>query len=336
MSKIADVTDDLAQLIRDFFLDRLIRQRDVSKCTVISYRDTFKLLLPYVADRLHKNPADLVLPDLDTPTVLAFLDHLEIKRGNSTRTRNTRLAAIRSFMEFASHQTVVDLPTVRSVLAMPFKRFDRGQVDYLSREEIQALLDAAKQSTWSGKRDWILLQMLYNTGARVSEATAINVAAIDLGDAPHVRIHGKGRKERAVPLWSETRKGIRQWLAMIAPAENAPLFPNRLGNRLSRAGVSSRLAVLTERARVKCPSLLRHRVSPHLIRHTTAMHLLQSGVDLSVIAMWLGHESIETTHQYMEADIELKRKALDSIKSPASGPRRFRAADSLLRFLESL
>ncbi|MBU1950070.1 MAG: site-specific integrase [Candidatus Eisenbacteria bacterium] len=336
MPEIACVTCDLAKLVQNFFLDRLIRQRGVSKYTVVCYRDTFKLLLSFAAGRLHKKPTDLSLSDLDAPVVLAFLDHLEKERGNSIRTRNVRLAAIRSFMHFASYRATVDLPTVRRVLSVPIKRFERGPVDHLSREEIQALLDAADQSRWSGKRDRILFHTLYNTGARVSEVLAMNIADIDLSDTPQVRIHGKGRKDRVVPLWPETRTGIRRWLVHLAQSGATPLFPNRSGGRLSRSGASSRLKVLATRAEIKCPGLRRHRISPHLIRHTTAMHLLQAGIDLSVIAMWLGHESIETTHQYMEADLELKRKALESIESPAHGLRRFRVDDRLLRFLESL
>ncbi|MEW6756531.1 MAG: tyrosine-type recombinase/integrase [Candidatus Latescibacterota bacterium] len=216
------------------------------------------------------------------------------------------------------------------------KRGARGVVDCLSREEVKALLDAADTTAWSGQRDWILLQTLYNTGARVSEAIAMSVGDVDLGTHPQVRIHGKGRKERVVPLWPETRSGIRRWLRHIDAAPDRPLFPDRLGSRLSRSGAASRLKVLATRAATRCPSLRRHRIAPHLIRHSTATHLLQSGVDLSVIAMWLGHESIETTHQYMEADLALKRKALDAIDTPAHASRRLRVDDRLLRFLETL
>ena len=336
MKVMTNTSRDLSQLLRDFFLDRLIRQRNVSKCTVAAYRDTFKLLVPFAADRLHRKPTDLTLSDLDVPVVLAFLDHLEQKRNNCTRTRNARLAAIRSFMRFASYRTTLDLPAIRRVLAVPMKACGRGPVDHLSRKEVQALLDAATPSSWSGHRDRILFETLYNTGARVSEVIAMNVADVHLGDYPQVRIHGKGRKDRIVPIWPETRTGIRRWLVRLAGSDVTPLFPARTGSRLSRSGVSSRLRVLETRAATGCPSLQRHRISPHLIRHTTAMHLLQAGVDLSVIAMWLGHESIETTHQYMEADLNLKRRALESVEPPANSARRFRVDDPLLRFLESL
>jgi site-specific recombinase XerD len=270
MRDMTDASHDLTQLLQDFFLDRLIRQRNVSKCTVAGYRDTFKLLLTFVADRLHRKPTELALPDLDAPVILAFLDHLETERRNCIRTRNVRLAAIRSFMHFASYRTAIDLPTVRRVLAVPLKICERGPVDHLSREEVQALLDAADPTSWSGHRDRILFQTLYNTGARVSETIAMNIADVDLGDHPQVRIHGKGRKDRVVPLWPETRRGIRRWLVRTAGSGFAPLFPGRSRGRLSRSGVASRLKVLAAHASAKCPGLGRHRISPHLIRHYSA------------------------------------------------------------------
>lgn len=339
MPPVTDGARQLAQLLQNFFLERLMRQRRVSPCTVASYRDTFKLLLPYVAGRLHHSPADLALPDLDAPVVVAFLDYLETERHNSIRTRNLRLAAIHSFMDFAALQTAVDLPTIQRVRAVPMKRCERGPVDCLSKAEVAALLDSADKTGWSGQRDWILLHTLYNTGARVSEVIAMNVGDVELGDSPQVRIHGKGRKERVVPLWPATRRGIQRWLdlrAAYSRTDDTPLFPDRAGHRLSRSGVCSRLKLLADRAATKCPTLQRHRIGPHLIRHSTALHLLQSGVDLSVIAMWLGHESIETTHQYLEADLALKEKALGALDSPSSSPRRFRPDDRLLRFLETL
>lgn len=341
MPAMTDEARQLARLLRDFFLERLTRERRVSPCTVASYRDTFRLLLPYVADRLQRQPAELALPDLDAPVIVAFLDHLETTRHNCVRTRNLRLAAIHSFMDFASRREVVDLPIIQRVRAISAKRYDRGPVDSLSRVEVAALLRSADRTVWSGHRDWVLFHTLYNTGARVSEATAMNVGDVVLDEHPQVRIHGKGRKDRVVPLWQETRTAIRQWLPRrvaiqgLAP-DDAPLFPDRAGRRLSRSGVTSRLKGLAARASIDCPSLRRHRISPHLIRHTTAMHLLQSGVDLAVIAMWLGHESIETTHQYMEADLVLKQKALEVASPPGPGCRRIRLDDSLLRFLESL
>ena len=336
MATTSPHSPSLARLVQDFFVERLIRQRAVSPCTVASYRDTFRLLLSYVACRLHREPDQLALSDLDASTILAFLDHLEQERDNSVSTRNLRLAAIRTFMHFAAHVAVEDLPTVRQVLAVPVKRGTRKPVDSLSRTEVKALLDAADQTRWSGARDWLLLQTLYNTGARVSEATAMTLGDLDLDTHPQIRIHGKGRKERAVPLWPETAQAIRRWRLTADTAPQSPLLPDRHGHRMTRSGVSSRLQVLASRAITRCPTLRRHRIAPHLIRHTTAMHLLQAGVDLSVIAMWLGHESIQTTHQYMEADMALKRSALDAMDSPGHARRTRRLDDRLLRFLASL
>jgi integrase/recombinase XerD len=341
MSPIADDAGQLAQLLRDFFLERLIRERRVSPCTVASYRDTFRLLLPYAADRLKKKPTQLALPDLDAPVIVAFLGHLETDRLNCVRTRNQRLAAIHSFMGFASLQTVVDLPIIQRVCAISPKRYQRGPVDALTRAEVAALLRSADRTVWSGQRDWVLFHTLYNTGARVSEVTAMDVGDVILHEDAQVRIHGKGRKDRIVPLWKETRTAIRQWLPRRVarqglPQDDGPLFPDRAGRRLSRSGIASRLKVLAARASIDCPSLRRHRISPHLIRHSTALHLLQSGVDLAVIAMWLGHESIETTHQYMEADLALKQKALATTSPPETDRQRARCYDTLLRFLESL
>lgn len=326
----------LPPLIQDFFLERLIRQRQVSPCTVHSYRDTFRLLVAYVADTRHKTPTQLLLTDLDAPVVLAFLDHLETQRHNCIRTRNVRLAAIRSFIHFAAQHATMDLPVLSRVLAIPMKLCQHGTVDHLSTAEMTALLDSADRTTRSGMRDWILLQTLYNSGARVSELIAVKVGDVDLSGTPQLRIHGKGRKERAVPLWPQTRRAIRQWLSQRNLTPDQPLVPGRDGQPLTRSGVASRLRLMAAQALLRCPSLGRHRITPHLIRHTTATHLLQAGVDLAVIAMWLGHESIETTHQYMEADLELKQKALQSIEPTGRAQPRFRAGDRLLSFLEAL
>lgn len=270
MTTTGDPVCPLAPLVQDFFLKRLIRQRRVSPCTVHSYRDTFRLLIGYVAPALNKRPTQLLLEDLDAHVILSFLDHLEKDRGNSIRTRNVRLAAIRSFMHFAAYHTEIALPTVSRVLALPMKLCQRGPVDHLSTDEMRALLDCADRTTRTGQRDWILLQTLYNTGARVSELIAVRVADVDLGSTPQMRIHGKGRKDRVVPLWPQTRTGIRRWLRESDLTANGPLVPGRAGHPLTRSGVASRLKVLAERALTACPSLSRHRISPHLIRHYVA------------------------------------------------------------------
>lgn len=324
-------------LLQAFFQRRLIAERGVSAHTIASYRDTFELLFRYVEQQAGRAPATLTLDDLDAPMVLAFLDHLETERGNSPRTRNLRLTAIRSFWCYASVRDPMSLPIAQRVLAIPDKRFDRPALDFLSPEEVGALLDAPDRATWSGRRDAVLLAVLYNTGARVSEATGLRVADILLDRASALHLRGKGRKERVVPLWKSTAKQLRAWLRLIDQSPDAPVFPNRAGHHLSRSGVEERLHVAIRKASVRCPSLLARPISPHTLRHTTAMHLLQSGVDITVIAMWLGHEDTATTHQYVEADLAMKEAALRRLEDP--GPRRplrFKASKSLLSFLEAL
>jgi len=323
-------------LLQSFFQQRLVTQRGASAQTIASYRDTFELFLRYAEQATGRSPSALALNDLDAPLVLAFLDHLETQRGNCPRTRNLRLTAIRSFMRYASVRDPTALPVAQRVLAIPAKRFDRPALEFLSREEITALLDAPDRATWSGQRDAVLLATLYNTGARVSEATALRVADVltDRGSALH--LHGKGRKERVVPLWKTTAAQLRAWLPHIDPSPAAPVFPNRAGARLSRSGVEHRLGVALATASKSCPSLAGRRISPHTLRHTTAMHLLQSGVDITVIALWLGHEDPSTTHLYIEADLTMKEAALRRLADPAPKPLRFHAPDRLLAFLEGL
>ncbi len=338
-------------LLQDFFHRRLIAQRGASAHTVASYRDTFTLLLGYAAERTGRTPSALTLSDLDAPMVLSFLDHLETERGtrlhaprrpepqagrDSARTRNLRLAAIRSFMRYASLREPTLLPVTQRVLAIPAKRFDRPVLGYLSRGEVTAIIDAPDPSTWSGQRDAVLFAVLYNTGARVSEITRLRVGDVLLDRASAVLLHGKGRKERAVPLWRSTAAQLRRWLPRIDRSPDRPVFPNRTGQPLSRSGVEHQLRVACRKASERHPSLATRRVSPHTLRHTTAMHLLQSGVDITVIALWLGHEDTATTHQYVEADLAMKEAALRRVADPAPEPLRFTATDRLLDFLEAL
>jgi integrase/recombinase XerD len=323
-------------LLQDFFCQRLIDQSDVSARTVASYRDAFRLLLRYAEKRTHKSPVDLTLADLDAPLILGFLNHLEKDRGNSARSRNARLAAVRSFLHYASHRDPAALPEIQRVLAIPMKRFDQPLLGFLSRDEMQAVLDAPDQTTWSGKRDHVMLTTFYNTGARVSEITALRVADVELGRSPSIHLLGKGRKQRVTPLWRTTAKLLREWLAHVRPGSDSPLFPNSEGKTLSRAGVEQRLRVAVAHARQQCPSLRKRRVSPHTLRHTTAMHLLQSGVDITVIALWLGHESPETTHRYVEADLAMKERALGSLPEPSVRKASYRASDRVLAFLDTL
>ena len=323
-------------LLQDFFCQRLIGQRNASDRTVASYRDTFRLLLRYAEERTRKPPIALTLADLDAPFILGFLDHLEKKRGNSARTRNLRLVAVRSFLHYSSHRDPAALPTIQRVLAIPMKLFDRRLLGFLSREEMHAILEAPDRTTWSGQRDRAMLTTLYNTGARVSEIISLRVADVDLGRSASVQISGKGRKQRVTPLWRSTVKMLRDWLVRISRDGNAPVFPNRVGQTLTRSGVEQRLRTAVVVARTNCPSLNNRNVSPHTIRHTTAMHLLQSGVDLTVIALWLGHESPETTHRYLEADLKMKERALASLQEPPSRTLRYRASDRLFAFLDGL
>lgn len=326
----------LSTLLQDFFHKRLLNERAASAQTIASYRDTFQLLLRFAEQRTRRTPSSLTISDIDTPMVLAFLDHLEVARGNSPRTRNLRLTAIRSFMRYASIREPASLPVAQRVLAIPSKRFDRPILGFLSREEVQALLAAPDRGTFSGRRDAVLFATLYNTGARVSEITRLNVGDILLDRQCALHLHGKGRKERVIPLWKSTVKHIKNWLPCINSESQSPLFPNRMGSRISRSGVEHRLRVAIKTAAECCPSLVTRRISPHTLRHTTAMHLLQSGVDISVIALWLGHESVTTTHHYIEADLAMKEAALQNIEDPSPQPLRFRATDQLLAFLEAL
>jgi site-specific recombinase XerD len=330
----ADIT--FPTLLQDFFQRRLVSERGVSAHTIASYRDSFGLLLRYAESRTGRAASTLTVQDLDAPMILSFLDHLESERKCGARTRNLRLTAIRSFMRYVSIRDPASLPVAQRVLAIAGKRFDRPVLEFLSRDEIQALLDAPDRDTWSGHRDAALFAVLYNTGARVSEIIRLQTCDVLLDRAYALHPHGKGRKERVIPLWKSTATQLRSWLQCIDHQPKAPVFPNRAGNALSRSGVEHRLRVTIGKASLNCPSLQGRTISPHTLRHTTALHLLQSGVDITVIAMWLGHEDIATTHQYIEADLEMKEAALKRMDAPSSKPVRFKAKDRLLDFLEGL
>lgn len=323
-------------LLQDFFLKRLIQQRQVSDRTVESYRDAFELLLCFAEERIGKQPSKLALADLGAPLVLDFLDHLELDRHNSARTRNARLAAIRSFMTYATVRDPASLPIAQGVLAIPSKRFDRPVLGYLTRDEMTAILAAPDRSTWNGRRDAALLATMYNTGARVSEITSLRVRDVLLEREGAVHLHGKGRKERAIPLWKTTAGELQRWLRELNADPTGAVFPNRAGEPLTRSGVRERLDRAVVAASPHCPTLQRRSISPHTIRHSTAMHLLQSGVDLAVIALWLGHTDPATTHQYLEADLATKEAALGRLAAPSQPTSRYRPGDKLLSFLEGL
>ena len=327
---------DFAKLVQDFFGDSLVHQKNVSPHTLAGYRDSFRLLLVYVGRRRRRSAAELALNDLDAPMVLAFLEDLESTRKNCVRTRNVRLAAVRAFMSYAASRDPTSLPVVQRVLAIPCKRSHRPLLGYLTRPEIEAVLAAPDSNEWSGRRDRTLFTLMYNTGARVSEAIGWSRADVCPGPSTSIRIRGKGRKDRAVPLWKTTAKLLANWVAEVPVDPGSPLFPNRFERRLSRSGVEDRLQRAVAMASERCPSLRTKTVSPHTLRHTTAMHMLQAGVDATVIALWLGHESPETTHQYVEADIEMKRRILDRLDEPDGKVARRPKKDHLLDFLDRL
>ncbi len=333
----APSTPSLAMLLQRFFVDHLQQHRSLSPRTISAYRDTFKLLLHFAEKHLGKSPVNLALTDLDAGFLLAFLDYLENERHNATRSRNARLAALRSFLKYSAHHDLNALPIIEQALAIPMKRFERPMLGFLSREEIDAILDAPEPCGWTGQRDRALLTMLYNTGARVSEVVAIRIKDVILDHSPCVHLHGKGRKNRSVPLWRSTAELLRKWKRRLDVAEGSSyLFPNRGGTEMTRSNVTQRLALAVSAAALKCSTLRRRAISPHTVRHATAMHLLQSGVDITVIALWLGHESPATTHMYVEADLTMKQRALSRLQPTKGNSLRYRPPDQLMKFLESL
>jgi site-specific recombinase XerD len=336
MSTQVTTPQDLGTLLQRFFVDYLLNQRRASARTVASYRDTFRLLLGFLVKETGRQPAALSLSDMGAPRVLAFLAHLEVERRNCVRTRNARLAAIRAFMRYVGLREPALLALTQPVLAIPVKRFERPLVGFLTREQVAALLAAPDPNTWSGRRDRVMLAVLYNTGARVSELIEMRIADLTLAPAAAIRIRGKGRKERCVPLWRHTAAQLRDWLKHLPSTPEQVLFPNRAGGALTRTSVAERLKLATASAARDHPELTRQRVSPHIVRHSTAMHLLQSGVDITVIALWLGHESPVTTHAYIEADLVMKEHALKALRPPRASQARYRAPDRVLAFLQSL
>jgi site-specific recombinase XerD len=335
MKSIANSTT-FAALVQAFFCHRLIEQQNASQQTVAAYRDTFRLLLGYLQDERGISPEQITLAALDADTIAAFLDHLESERHNCIRTRNARFAAIRAFFKFAAARDPQSLPSIQRVLAIPSKRFARPAMCSLTREEMLALLASCNRANWTGQRDHILLSLMYNTGARVSEAVAIRRKDVFLTASCSVKISGKGRKQRMIPLWKTSADYLRKWLERIDSSPDAPLFPGRDGKALSRSAVEKRLQRVIARTIGKCPTLKNKNVSPHTIRHTTAMHLLQAGVDLSVISIWLGHESIETTHHYVEANLAMKELALAKMEAVPVSRMRFQPRERLLQFLDAL
>ena len=330
------ISASFPSLLQSFFTDRLLRQRAASPHTIAGYRDCFRLLLQFAKERLGKMPSQLRIEDLDAPFIGLFLEHLERTRNNSARTRNARLAAVHSFFRYVTLEEPAHALHCQRILAMPNKRHVRRPIEFLSREEIDALLAVVNPSTWIGHRDRTLLLVAAQTGLRVSELIRLNCQHVVLGTGAHVRCLGKGRKERCTPLRPEAARMLDAWLRQRQGRPEDPVFPSIRGGRLSRDAVERLITKYTHLAARTCPSLKRKNVSPHVLRHSTAMDLLHHGVDRSVIALWLGHESVETTQMYLHADMRLKEKALSRTEPLGIKLVRYRPNDQLLAFLEGL
>ena len=326
----------LAPTLQAFFTDRLIGQRGASPNTIAGYRDTWRLLLAFAAERTGKNPCQLDIADLDAPLIAAFLDNLEHGRGNSPRTRNNRLAAIRSLFAWAALRHPEHAASIQRVLAITPKRYQRNLVTYLTGAEIDALAAACDKGTWTGRRDHALIVLAAQAGLRISELAALTISDIVLSAGAHVHTVGKGRKERRTPLLPATVAVLRAWIAERRGAPGDPLFPASTGSKLSRDAIERRISVHVAKAARACPSLRSKHVTAHTLRHSCAMNLLQAGNDIAVIALWLGHEQVTSTSIYLHADMSLKERAIARTKPLSASPGRYRAPDHLLAFLEAL
>jgi site-specific recombinase XerD len=326
----------LAPTLQAFFTDRLARQRRASPHTVAAYRDTLRLLIGFVCQTTGKKPSRLGFEDLNAEMIGTFLDHIETERHNTTRTRNARLAAIRSLFRYAAFRHPEHAALIAQVLAIPQKRTDKSAVSFLARAEIDALLASPDQTNRIGRRDHALLVVGVQCGLRVSELTGLNCGDVHLDVGPHITCRGKGRKQRATPLTATTVKVLRIWLAEINGAPDTPLFSTSTGRRLTRDAVARRVAKHAATAASRCPSLAGKQLSPHTLRHSNAMELLHAGVDTSVIALWLGHEGVESTQMYLHADMSIKERAIARTTPTDTRPGRYRPPEPLLAFLESL
>jgi site-specific recombinase XerD len=325
-----------APLLERFFTQRLMQQRQASPHTISSYRDTFRQFLKFVQQQLHKPPARLSFEEIDAPLIVAFLDDLEKRQGVSVRSRNLRLTAIHSLFRYAAFEAPAQSAQIQRVLAIPSKRFTRTLVPFLTRAEVDALLAAPDQRTWSGRRDHAFLLVAVQTGLRLSEMTGLKREDIILGAGAHVRVIGKGRKERCTPFAKSTRTVLKAWLREPQRGDGDVLFPSAKGERLGVHGVQYLLTKHRLAASKVCPSLNQTRITVHRLRHTMAMDLLQAGTDRAVIALWLGHESVETTQIYLDATLAMKEKALAKTSPRHGRPGRYQPEDQLLDFLNSL
>jgi integrase/recombinase XerD len=326
----------LAPSLQAWFTDRLIRERDASPHTIASYRDTIRLLLTYASETLGVEPSKLDLDQLDAPLIGAFLDYLETDRGCGARTRNTRLAAIRTFYRYCMLRHPEHAATIERVLQIGPKRHERALVTYLTEPELDALIDTPDRLSWTGRRDHAIIILLAQTGLRASELTGLLCGDIHLGTGAHATTIGKGRKQRITPLTKETAAVLRVWLAERGSPPDGSLFPTSTGNPLTRKALARRITKHAAHAAERCPSLIAKTITPHVLRHTAAMRLLHAGIDTTVIALWLGHEQVETTQMYIHADLALKERALARTKPLDSKPGRYRPPDALLGFLDGL
>jgi integrase/recombinase XerD len=326
----------LAPTMQAYFTDRMVSQRGASPNTISAYRQTFRLLLPFAAKRTATKPSKLDIGQLDAPLIAAFLNHLERARGNSASTRNHRLAAIHSLFAYMALHHPEHAASIQRVLAIPHKRTERNLVTYLTEPEVDALLEACDQTTWTGTRDHAMFVLTIQAGLRISELAALTCADITLGTGANVHTIGKGRKERRTPSVPATRSVLKAWLKERAGAPTDPLFPTTTGKHLSRDAIERRLARHLAIAAERCPSITTKHVTTHTLRHTAAIRLLLAGNDITVIALWLGHEQLSTTNVYLHADMTHKQQAIDRTKPLNAKPGRYRPADALLRFLEDL
>lgn len=323
-------------VLQGFFTDRLMRQLHVSGHTVASYRDTFQLLLRYIEHRYRKQPSAVTFDALDADCILGFLDDLEQSRGNSARTRNARLSAIHSLFTYAALQAPQHMATIQQVLAIPMKTTGQRAIDFLDELEVEALLRGPDPGTWIGRRDHALLATAIETGLRASELVGLRRRDVVLGRGSHVRCEGKGRKERCIPIRAALRAELRSWIAKLPAGPDEPVFPTSRGAPLGRDGLEYTLAKYVAATRARCPSLATKHVTSHVLRHTCAMNLLRAGVDLSVIALWLGHQSPATTMVYLHSDVELKRRVMEKTSGPTLRFGKYHAGDRLLTFLKDL
>ncbi len=327
---------DMPSLLKSFLIEYLHQFKNASTHTISMYAETFRLFLEYIQKYHGVRPERFTLKDFSSGNVLEFLNHLEKERKNSIRTRNARLAAIRSFANYLLSVNTTWAADLQRILSIPKKKTRQKVVDYLSKEEVDLILDSPDNTSWIGQRDRALLLVMYNTGGRASEIAHLKVSDVTLEPKGKIRLYGKGRKERSLPLWKNTAKLLRQWIRQNDLKDDNPLFPNLQGREMTRFVIGNRLSVAVSKVSKNYPALKKKKVSPHTFRHATAMHLLQSGIDIATVAMWMGHEQLETTQIYAKADLEMKEKALNTLQEPNAKGFRYKPNDSMLTFLENL